>query len=1147
MKRMRIFFAFAVLVACPIWTCLARGQDGGSPLTLSPTSFSFTAVAGSTTPVSELLSVSATRQISFTASASGTSGGITWLSVSPTGTLTTSRKLTVIANPSGLAAGTYSGHITIRSGEESYTRVPVTLTVGAGRTLNVSPASLSFSATAGGTSPLAQSLTVTASPNTTYTASVSGAPWLTVSPASGTTPATLTVSSSVSGLAAGTFSGTITITGNGVTHSIPVSFTVTAAPTFNVSPGSLSFSATAGGTSPLSQSLSLTASPNTTYTASVSGAPWLTVSPASGTTPATLTVSSSVSGLAAGTFSGAITVTGNGVTHSIPVSFTVTAAPTFNVSPGSLSFSATAGGTSPLSQSLSLTASPNTTFTASVSGAPWLTVSPASGTTPATLTVSSSVSGLAAGTFSGAITVTGNGVTHSIPVSFTVTAAPTFNVSPGSLSFSATAGGTSPLSQSLSLTASPNTTFTASVSGAPWLTVSPASGTTPATLTVSSSVSGLAAGTFSGTITVTGNGLTTTVPVSFTVNPSSTFTVSPASLSFSATAGGTSPASQTLSLTASPNTTFTASVSGAPWLTVSPATGTTPATLTVSSSVTGLAAGTFTGTITLTGNGITNTVLVAFNVGATASGGPFKLVGWNDLGMHCDDGKDFSVAAFLPPFNDIHAHLIDTSGSLVTTPGGYTITYEAITDPLTSTLNTTSIGKTNFWDYVMLLNFFTMPVVNPVPDEGLAGSLMPGLSNTPRPMTFSTTDNTWEALGVPMTNYADNGTTNYYPMMRLTATNSSGAVLATTDIVLPISDEVGCAKCHASGSNTAAMPAAGWVNNSDPSKDMKLNILRLHDDRFKSSALFQSAATQVGYNPAGLEATTATRPVLCYQCHANAFTGMGGVAGIPAFTTAIHGLHASVIDPATAATMDSGTTRATCYSCHPGPTTRCLRGAMGNLLTTAGTNAIECQSCHGNMTALASTARTGWFNEPNCQSCHTGLASATNTTLAYTSAFSSGTTLRTPADATFATTPNTPATGQSLFRLSSGHGGLQCEACHGSTHAELPTNVVNDNVQSIAMQGHAGMLAECSACHATVPTTTNGGPHGLHPIGTTWVSRHQSVADSGGTTACQGCHGTNYMGTVLSRVQTDRTLAGKTFAAGTMIGCYSCHNGPGGG
>jgi hypothetical protein len=55
------------------------------------------------------------------------------------------------------------------------------------------------------------------------------------------------------------------------------------------------------------------------------------------------------------------------------------------------------------------------------------------------------------------------------------------------------------------------------------------------------------------------------------------------------------------------------------------------------------------------------------------------------------------------------------------------------------------------------------------------------------------------------------------------------------------------------------------------------------------------------------------------------------------------------------------------------------------------------------------------------------------------------------------------------------------------------------------------------------------------------------VAGSGGATACQVCHGTDYRGTVLSRIQADRTLAGHAFTKGTMIGCYSCHNGPNGG
>jgi len=90
------------------------------------------------------------------------------------------------------------------------------------------------------------------------------------------------------------------------------------------------------------------------------------------------------------------------------------------------------------------------------------------------------------------------------------------------------------------------------------------------------------------------------------------------------------------------------------------------------------------------------------------------------------------------------------------------------------------------------------------------------------------------------------------------------------------------------------------------------------------------------------------------------------------------------------------------------------------------------------------------------------------------------------------------------------------------------------------------MLAECSACHSTVPNTVNGGPHGLHPIGASWVNQHQDVAE-GNATQCQACHGADYRGTILSKTKADRTLAGHTFPAGTIIGCYSCHNGPNGG
>lgn len=129
---------------------------------------------------------------------------------------------------------------------------------------------------------------------------------------------------------------------------------------------------------------------------------------------------------------------------------------------------------------------------------------------------------------------------------------------------------------------------------------------------------------------------------------------------------------------------------------------------------------------------------------------------------------------------------------------------------------------------------------------------------------------------------------------------------------------------------------------------------------------------------------------------------------------------------------------------------------------------------------------------------------------------------------------------------------MQCEACHGSSHAEFPTWTRNDNITSKELQRHKGKLSECTACHATMPNSVTGGPHGLHPMGQSWVSAHPDVVDNGGAQTCQSCHGSDYRGTDLSRACAARIFAvedggTKTFAAGQTIGCYDCHNGPGGG
>lgn len=529
-----------------------------------------------------------------------------------------------------------------------------------------------------------------------------------------------------------------------------------------------------------------------------------------------------------------------------------------------------------------------------------------------------------------------------------------------------------------------------------------------------------------------------------------------------------------------------------------------------------------------------------------AAASAWTLVGWNNLGMHCMDA-DYGVFSLLPPYNTIYAQLIDAQGRLVSDPRGITVTYEAVADP-DGSINSSAQGKTNFWEHAQALFGVSLPL-----DMGLTGSAMPGGANQPQPMSFDAAGAWFVAEGIPITPYDDARQKNPYPLMRLVARDASGAVLASTNIVLPVSDEMDCTTCHSSGSSPAARPLAGWVFDLDLQRDMRLNILRLHDDRELGTEAFQSSLAAARYDATGLfaTATSGDTSILCARCHASEALPGSGIAGVKPLTQAVHGRMAYVFDPTTNLPLDSADNRSACYRCHPGSVTRCLRGVMGVAVAADGSRAIQCQSCHGSMSMVASPTRTGWLNEPACQSCHTGTATDNSGQIRYTSVFGSSGELRVATNQTFATNSDTPAPGLSLYRFSTGHGGLTCEACHGSTHAEFPSAQRNDNIQSVETQGHVGVLVECAACHGTQPNTIDGGPHGMHPVGQVWVDRHPDAAGEGRAAACRSCHGADYRGTVLSRSQADRTLdtdfGPKHFWRGFEIGCYTCHTGPGGG
>ncbi len=183
---------------------------------------------------------------------------------------------------------------------------------------------------------------------------------------------------------------------------------------------------------------------------------------------------------------------------------------------------------------------------------------------------------------------------------------------------------------------------------------------------------------------------------------------------------------------------------------------------------------------------------------------------------------------------------------------------------------------------------------------------------------------------------------------------------------------------------------------------------------------------EAGFDPAA-------RPILCAKCHASPALGTPGIRDAGYFSFRIHDQH-KFIDQQIPG-MNG------CYKCHPGPNTGCLRGAMSNL------HGLTCQNCHGNMANVSRTIENGripWVNEPACGTCHL---------------------------------PQYAEPAGQLFRNSTGHGGVACEGCHGSTHADFPSREAADNANNIALQGHSGTLRECVVCHGTTPS--GAGPHGM--------------------------------------------------------------------
>ena len=297
--------------------------------------------------------------------------------------------------------------------------------------------------------------------------------------------------------------------------------------------------------------------------------------------------------------------------------------------------------------------------------------------------------------------------------------------------------------------------------------------------------------------------------------------------------------------------------------------------------------------------------------------GAYVLLGWNDLGMHCYN-RYFQDLAVLPPYNNLWAQVILRGDPPQIVTQGIRVQYR-FPD------NTVSSTKTDFWTYASQLFGVNLP-----DNVGLNGK---GLADV---MDLDTDH--FVAEGIPLTEFRDSDPNNPYPyqLAEITAYNiTTSQVLATLTVVAPVSTEMHCDYCHASG---------GEPGGSQPRTE--LNILAYHDEE-ENTNLMNS------------------RPVLCARCHSSNALGKPGVPGVPSLSNAMHSQHSEVIPD----TIDG------CYNCHPGPTTKCLRDAMSlNVASQIDPNRkMNCIDCHGGMSEVAQNPNP-WLNEPRCDSCHTPTA-----------------------------------------------------------------------------------------------------------------------------------------------------------------------------
>ncbi len=393
----------------------------------------------------------------------------------------------------------------------------------------------------------------------------------------------------------------------------------------------------------------------------------------------------------------------------------------------------------------------------------------------------------------------------------------------------------------------------------------------------------------------------------------------------------------------------------------------------------------------------------------------YVVMAWNDLGMHCDQ-DDYSYFMILPPYNTLHAQVIQRGGE------GASVVTSGITVSYVFPKKTNTALHTNFWQYAAQYGF-NAPV-----NTGISGTKLAG------DMTVDSNKLGFVATGIPLSPYDDDGTWDPYGTATITVKDSSGNVLQTANVVAPVSTELMCSNCH------------GTANPM-------LDILQKHD-KDSGTTLANDYASKIVH--------------ACSECHSDNALGAAGKPGVESLSLAMHNFHKDKMTyTAAAAAMTPS-----CYNCHPGPKTQCLRGQMSR----AGKS---CQDCHGDMNAMTSGMQGGrqpWLQEPQCGTCH-GAAHAENANTLYRNSV-----LQNSIEGDM-------------------NGKIYCEACHNSTHAEFTSANPADPTIPNKFQGDNYWIWSCTVCHNNENGSSMhaGGTSGSTGGGDGSTTTSSSNGDSGPT------------------------------------------------